>query len=74
MPPTDEVERPARARRPSRRGQRADHGEGGEVDALGTQAGAARGGEHPLDHVAASRHEHDALARALRVSTRPSDW
>ena len=42
--------------------QRADHGEGREVDALGLQACGAQGGEHALDHLAAGRHEQDALA------------
>ena len=44
--------------------QRADHGEGGEVDALGPQAGGAHRGEHAVDHVAAGGDEQDALARA----------
>ena len=48
-----------------RRGERADHGEGGEVDALGAQPGAADGEREALDHVAAGRDDDDALARAL---------
>ena len=42
--------------------QRADHGEGREVDALGLQTCGAQGGEHALDHLAARRDEQDALA------------
>ena len=44
--------------------QRADHGEGGQVDALGLQAGAVQGGEDALDHLAASGDEQHALAAA----------
>ena len=47
------------------RRERADHGEGGQIDALGAKAGRADGGDEPLDHVAASCHEDDPLARAL---------
>ena len=44
--------------------ERADQREGGEVDALRAQAGAADGGEQALDHVALGGHEHDPLAGA----------
>jgi hypothetical protein len=46
--------------------ERADHGEGAEVDALGAQAGGAHGRDDLLDHRAARRDEDDAQARALR--------
>ena len=54
--------------------QRADHGEGGQVDALGLQAGAAQGGEDALDHVAAGGDEQHALARPVSSSTTSSGW
>ena len=55
--------------------QRADHGEGGEVDALGLQAGGAQGGEDALDHLAARRDEQHALAPARSASlTTSSGW
>ena len=45
--------------------ERADHGEGGEVDALGTQAGAADGADDVGDHVAPGRDEQQALLARL---------
>ena len=55
--------------------QRADHGEGRQVDALGLQPGAAQGGEDALDHLAARGDEQHALARgrSRRVTT-SSGW
>jgi hypothetical protein len=44
--------------------QRADHREGGEVDALGLEAGRPQSGQDALDHLAACRDEQDAQAPA----------
>ena len=47
------------------RAQRADHGEGGEVDAGDGQAGLGRGGDEAVDHLAAHGDDDHAVARAV---------
>ena len=52
--------------------ERADHGEGGEVDAARLQARAGDRGEDEVDHLAARRDDDDAQALAGgRVCTIP---
>ena len=43
--------------------ERADQGEGGQIDANGSKPGAANGREQPFDHVALGGDEHDLLTR-----------
>ena len=47
--------------------QRPDHREGGQVDQLGSQAGASRGGQQVLHAVAARCDHQDAHAATLLV-------
>ena len=55
--------------------QRADHREGGEVDALGPQAGGARGGEQPCRPCRGGRRRAARAGAAPRPSRRcPSGW